>query len=103
MHRREFLAAAAPFALFGNSNAKLTPERMKFFAPVIERIADDDEFRKDFVDFAREHLGMSRFNRTLYNLMLDAKPEVRCRPMVLRMMERIIWGAPARRRIRLFR
>ena len=64
--------------------------------PVIDRIADDVEFRKEFVNYARERLGPAKFNAMLYSLMLDAKPELRGRPLLLRMMWRVISGSRRR-------
>jgi hypothetical protein len=73
---------------------------MQFFGPVIDRISEDAEFRREFVDYARERLGLAKFNLMLYRLIQDAKPQVRSRPLVLRMMQRVIWGSGGGRRRR---
>ena len=52
------------------------------------------------VDYARERLGLAKFNLLLYHLIEDAKPAVRSRPLVLRMIRRIIWESEGRLRTR---
>ena len=104
MDRRQFLAGAAPFALFGGANSTVSVGSMDhFMGPVIDRLAEDDKFRKHYLDYARERLGTTRFNGLLYKMILDALPHLRSRPVVMRMMRRAMSGGGRRRRLRLCR
>ncbi len=103
MLRRLFMTTAPSQLLSLTKSSTNNSQPMQFVGPVIDRIADDAEFRQDFVDYARERLGLAKFNLMLYNLILDAKPKVRSQPLVLRMMRRVIWGSPGRRLRRRFR
>ena len=104
MLRRQFIATAPSQFLSLTKSSTNGSQPMRFFGPMIDRIADDAEFRKEFLDYARERLGLAKFNLMLYNLILDAKPKVRSQPLVLRMMRRVIWGSGGRwQRLRRFR
>lgn len=104
MLRRQFMTKAPSQLLSLTKSSTNRSLPLQFVGPVIDRIADDVEFRKDFVDYARERLGLAKFNLMLYQLILDAKPQVRSQPLVLRMMRRVIWGSGERwRPLRRFR
>ena len=103
MLRRQFMTTAHSQLLSLTKSSTNNSQPMQFVGPVIDRISDDAEFRQDFVDYARERLGLAKFNLMLYNLILDAKPKVRSQPLVLRMMRRVSWGSPGRRLRRRFR
>ena len=101
MLRRAFLTTTPSQLVSLLSNSSTAAQPLTFMGPVIDRIAEDAEFRHEFVDYARERLGMAKFNEMLFDLIQDAKPQVRSQPLVLRMMERVIWGSVARCRSRL--
>jgi hypothetical protein len=44
--------------------------------PMIERAADDEQFRKAFVDFSHERLGTLRFTEMISNMMDDAEQAI---------------------------
>jgi hypothetical protein len=104
MLRRQFMTAAPSQFLSLAKSSTNRPQSMQFFGTVIDRIADDAEFRLQFVDYARERLGLAKFNLMLYHLIQDAKPQVRSQPLVMRMIRRVIWGSGERwRPLRRFR
>ncbi len=104
MFRRQFMTKAPSQLLSLTKSSTNSSQPLQFVGPVIDRIADNAEFRKDFVDYARQRLGLAKFNLMLYQLILDAKPKIRSRPLVLRMMRRVIWGRGERwRPLRRFR
>ena len=99
MDRRQFLAGTAPFALLGGSSSSASSGSMELFmGPIIDRLAEDDHFRKRYLEYARERLGEARFKEVLYNMMLDAMPHLRSRPLIMRMMRRAMSGGGGRRR-----
>jgi len=99
MLRRQFMNAARSQLLSLTKSSTSGAQPMQFFGPVVDRLSDDAKFRRDFVDYARERLGLAKFNQMLYQLIQDAKPHVRSQPLVLRMMRRVIWGSGGRRRL----
>ena len=104
MDRRQFLAGAAPFALFGGSSSAVSSGSMELFmGPIIDRLAEDDKFRKRYLDYARERLGETRFKEVMYKMMLDAMPHLRSRPVIMRMMRRAMSGGGRRRLFRRWR
>ena len=96
MLRRQFMTKTPSQLLSLTKSSTNSSQPLQFVGPVIDRIADDAEFRKDFVDYARQRLGLAKFNLMLYQLIQDAKPNVRSQPLVLRMMRRVIWGSGGR-------
>ena len=104
MLRRQFMTKVPSRLLSLTKSSTNSSLPVQFVGPVIDRIADDAKFRKDFVDYAHERLGLEKFNLMLYQLILDAKPKVRSQPLVLRMMRQVIWGSGERwRPLRRFR
>jgi len=99
MLRRKFMTTAPSRFLSLTTNSTNDSQPMQFFGPIIDRMSDDTEFRKNFVDYAEERLGLAKFNLLLYHLIEDAKPAVRDRPLVQRMIRRVIWGSDGRWRL----
>lgn len=87
MHRRAFLAAA-PFSLFGSGSFSESAKKVEpILGPFVDRLTTDDGFRAEFVEYVEDRLGTPKFKKLLFDLLLDAVPELRSRPMMMRTLE----------------
>lgn len=77
MLRRHFLAGLAPM-LTGRTATSQQPlgALAPIMGPMIDRAADDEQFRRAFVEFSHQRLGTLRFTEMISNMMDDAEREI---------------------------